>query len=246
MVRILSPFASCALAASLLSGCTVVVVKARPRPHAVVLRPPVAESRPAATEPVRPTASTGAAPKPATQTEKPQPTPTPKRLPPVSTAPRVTTAIAFGNGKAGAFQGLAYVLPENTQRMPELESLVPFATLYTDKLDIKPQEFSSGFPGCLIQNEWFVIRYEGAFNVPAQGIWRFRVTAHDGAALYVDDRQVVASDVGHPEKSVDGQAELTPGSHWLRLDYFKAAKGKVALMVAMGQNGKFGTLVGSR
>jgi hypothetical protein len=166
------------------------------------------------------------------------------RVPP--TATRIKSPIVFGNGKAGAFQGLAYVLPDSTKSIPPTAGLVPFAALYTDRFDIQPQEFSSGFPGALMQNEWFLIRYEGEFRVPGAGQWQFRVISDDGARLYVDDKIVVDNDGVHTAKTTDGQATLTPGPHWLTLDYFQAAKGQIALTVLMGQGGKLSPLVGTR
>ncbi|HSN99852.1 MAG TPA: PA14 domain-containing protein, partial [Candidatus Nanopelagicales bacterium] len=169
-----------------------------------------------------------------------------RQHPPVpGTATRLTSPNAFGNGKGGAFQGLAYVIPDTTKKIPA-SVLVPFAALYTDRFDIQPQEFSSGFPGAMMQNDWFLIRYEGAFNVPSQGKWQFRVISDDGAKLYVDDKLVVDNDGLHTAKQADGELTLTPGRHWLRLDYFQGPRGPVALSVLTGQNGKLSPLTGVR
>jgi hypothetical protein len=177
----------------------------------------------------------------------PLPPPQARKRPPVpATAVRITSPNAFGNGKAGAFQGLAYVLPENTQRIPPNPAgMVPFAALYTDSFEIQPQEFTSGFPGALVQNDWFMIRYEGSFNVPRNGGWQFRVISDDGAILYIDDKRVVENDGVHTPKTADGLVALTAGPHWLRLDYFQASKGQVALSVLMGQNGAYAPLKGT-
>jgi hypothetical protein len=234
MVTIRLRLASCVLAASLVSGCTINVQSGTgPATHKRPPPPPPPVVRPRT--PARPD------PTPARRTQ-----PTPTRRPPASSAPRIKTPIAFGNGTAGAFQGLAYVIPSNTQQMPRVDSLVPFATVYTDSFDIRPQEFSSGFPGALLQTDWFAIRYEGGFKVPSSGVWRFRLTADDGAILYVDDRRVVSNDGVHTARSADGEAELAAGPHRLRLDYFQAGTSRVALILLVGKNDKLAPLVGTR
>ncbi|WP_437602199.1 PA14 domain-containing protein [Sorangium sp. So ce590] len=152
----------------------------------------------------------------------------------------------FGNGENGAFRGLAYVIPENSRTLPSFDGLVPFAVLYTDKFEVKSQDFSAGFPGALAQNEWFAIRFEGEFKAPQEGMYQFRLTADDGAILYIDDKRVLANDGVHSAKSADGETRLTEGTHRLRLDYFQAQRGQVALLLQMGQKDKLEPLVGLR
>lgn len=222
------------LAVALLGGCSLSIQTGEGRPNAVPPPPP-------------PAAKPGKKPRVAKpHVAKPTPPPkVPRRRPVIpSTATRVTDPIAFGNGKEGAFLGLAYVIPESTERVPA-PGPVPFAAVFTDKFEIKPQEFTTGFPGALLQNDWFMIRYQGEFNVPKAGKWQFRVISDDGAVLYVDDKRIVDNDGVHTAKTADGAATLTEGSHWLRLDYFQASKGQVALSVLMGQNDKFTSLVGT-
>ncbi len=225
MLRTRSRLAFGLLAASLLGGCSISIQTGDGRQAAAPPPPP------------RSAQQGGQAP----------PAPAARHRRPVIplTTPRLSEPNVFGNGKAGAFVGLAYVIPENTQRLPA-PGPVPFAGLFTDKFEIQPQEFTSGFPGALLQNDWFMIRYEGEFNVPQTGKWQFRVTSDDGAVLYVDDKRVVDNDGVHTVKSADGEAQLTAGPHWLRLDYFQASKGKVALSVLMGQSGRLAALVGTR
>lgn len=224
------------MAASLLSGCSIEI-----QTGGGAQQPNQAQAKPAGPAP---------AAKPPTPTKAPPPPPPaapPRKHPRVPmTATRVTSPNVFGNGKEGAFQGLAYVIPDSTKRIPATAALVPFAAVYTDRFDIKPQEFTSGFPGALLQNEWFFIQYEGAFKLNTAGKWQFRLVSDDGARLYIDDKLVVDNDGIHTAKQADGEAELTEGSHWLRLEYFQAAQGQVALSVQMGQNGKLAPLVGAR
>ncbi|AKT39732.1 PA14 domain-containing protein [Chondromyces crocatus] len=164
-----------------------------------------------------------------------------------ATATRITSPNAFGSGRAGAFQGLAYVLPDSTEKLPTSTSLlVPFAVVYTDRFEIEPQEFSAGFPGALVQNDWFYIKYEGRFDIAKQGKYQFQLTSDDGAKLFIDDKLVVDNDGVHTAKTAEGEVTLAAGAHWLRLDYFQAARGSVALKVLMGQDGKLSPLKGVR
>lgn len=143
----------------------------------------------------------------------------------------ITSPIAFGNGTGGAFKGHAYVIPENTTKMPDLGGMIPFATLYTDTFNVASQRFEGGFPGALVQEDWFGIRYEGRFNVAKDGEVEFKVVSDDGTILYIDGQKVVENDGKHTAKSATGKKELKAGAHTLRLDYFQAEKGSVALQV---------------
>ena len=154
-------------------------------------------------------------------------------------APPVSRPIAFGNGNAGAFRGLAYVLAPDTKRIPELSQMTPFATVFTDSFQIRPQPFSGGFPGALMQEDWFAIRYEGLFNVPADGSYMFKLLADHGAALTIDGALVLDDQPGGPGTQLtqgfvaQSTTSLKAGTHRLRLDYFQGAKGNVALELFM-------------
>jgi hypothetical protein len=227
MLRTSARLVFAALAASLLSGCSINIQSGDGQPKAAPKPPPPRKEHHGRKAPT-------------------PPPPVRHRRPTIpATATRITEPNAFGNGKEGAFVGLAYVIPENTKRVPT-PGPVPFAALFTDKFEVQSKEFTAGFPGALLQTDWFMIRYEGEFDVPRAGTWQFRLVSDDGALLYVDDKRVVDNDGVHTAKSADGEATLTRGLHWLRLDYFQASKGQVALQVLMGQNGRFASLAGTR
>jgi hypothetical protein len=186
--------------------------------------PPVA-ARPAPTQVVP-----GAKP-PAAQPANPGVTP--------AIAPPVTSPTIFGNGTGGAFRGLAYVLSPDTKRIPDLTQMTPFATLFTDSFQVKPQPFTGGFPGALMQEDWFAIRYEGLFNVPSDGAYMFKIMANRGAQLSIDGVVVLDAQAGGPGSylptgfTLAGNATLKQGVHKLRLDYMQAEKGSVTLELFM-------------
>lgn len=228
-------------AAFVLGACTVTVYD---KPGAK----PVA--RPAAPRPAQPAVAMRPAfgKQPATRTVPPPPplrrgatpTLTPGTPAPASqVAPLVSSPTLFGNGTSGAFRGLAYVLTPGTRRIPELSQMTPFATVLTDSFQIRPQPFTGGFPGALMQEDWFAIRYEGSFNVPADGSYMFKLLADDGAALAIDGVALLDNQPGGQGSQLPqgfvGQAtaSLKAGPHRLRLDYFQAEKGNVSLELLM-------------
>ncbi len=153
-------------------------------------------------------------------------------------APPVTSPTVFGNGNSGAFRGLAYVLSPDTKRIPDLSQITPFATVFTDSFQVKPQAFTGGFPGALMQEDWFAIRYEGLFNVPADGPYLFKMMADDGAQLVIDGVVVLDDQVGGPGSRIPTgwvaqTTTLKAGTHKLRVDYMQAEKGNVSLELFM-------------
>jgi hypothetical protein len=161
-------------------------------------------------------------------------------------APRITSPIIFGNGTGGAFTGHAYVIPDTTDTMPDLATLTPFATLFTDSFNVPSQRFSGGFPGALVQEDFFALRYDGSFTIPKDGVWKFKVASDDGAILYIDGEKVVNNDGRHTVKTATGEKELRAGRHQLRLDYFQGPKGTVALVVHIVEDGKDKILTGTK
>ncbi len=175
----------------------------------------------------------------ATTPPKPQATattPAGTSKPPVAPAveaPRITGKNVFGNGTIGAFTGNAYVIPNTTTTMPDLSKLVPFASLLTDSFIVQTQTFTEGFPGVLMQDEWFAIRYNGNFEITKENTYTFKLTSDDGAILYIDGEKVIDNDGIHAAKTTTGSKALKAGKHALRLDYFQGARGPVALSLAI-------------
>lgn len=167
------------------------------------------------------------------------PTTTGTTKPPTTTttidAPRISGKNVFGNGTIGAFKGSAYVIPNTTTKLPDFSKMVPFATLLTDSFIVQEQVFTEGFPGVLMQDEWFAIRYDGRFEIKAENTYSFKLTSDDGAVLYIDGEKVVDNDGIHAMQSGNGTKVLKAGVHTLRLDYFQGARGPVALSVAIGE-----------
>jgi hypothetical protein len=154
-----------------------------------------------------------------------------RMAPRVDVAPRVTAPTLFGEGTAGAFRGLVYLMPDDAERLPDFSRLTPIGEVFTDHFDIRPQEFHGGFPGFSKEEEWFAIKYEGTIMLPEGGNYRFRLVSDDGSALYIDGTRIIENDGVHGARSLTGSANLSPGRHQVRLDYFQGNKGPVALQL---------------
>jgi hypothetical protein len=68
----------------------------------------------------------------------------------------------------------------------------------------------------------FVTHAIGNLNVPADGVYTFRLTSDDGSKLYIDDRLVIDHDGLHGVSPKDGSVSLTAGYHSLRVEFFEA------------------------
>jgi PA14 domain len=154
-----------------------------------------------------------------------------RMAPRVDVAPRVSAPTIFGEGTGGAFRGLVYLMPDDVERLPDFSRLTPIGEVFTDHFDIRPQDFHGGFPGFSKEEEWFAIKYEGTIMLPEGGNYRFRLVSDDGSALYVDGTKVIENDGVHGVRSLNGTANLTPGRHQVRLDYFQGNRGPVALQL---------------
>jgi hypothetical protein len=189
-----------------------------------------AGTRRQARQPAQPVRTTTPAKTPTTTPANPTKTPTS-----TPDAPRITGQNVFGNGSIGAFKGKAYVIPNTTTTMPDLSKLVPFATLLTDSFIVQPQEFTTGFPGVLMQDEWFALRYDGNFDIQKDNTYSFRLASDDGAVLYIDGVKLLDNDGLHVSKAVSGSRVLKAGRHSLRLDYFQGARGPVSLTLGINE-----------
>ncbi|MCA8991011.1 MAG: c-type cytochrome [Planctomycetaceae bacterium] len=71
------------------------------------------------------------------------------------------------------------------------------------------------------RNDNFGVRYEGFLHVEKKGKYRFHLGSDDGSKLYVNGKQVVASDGIHPHTVNADNIELDAGAHAIRVDYFE-------------------------
>jgi hypothetical protein len=207
-----------------LTGCTIYTYESPP--------PGSGGKRPAKTKPAATTAA------PAKPGIIKNPAGSGGTVTPSTDTPTVKGKTIFGGGAVQPFAGEAFVIPDGSTKLPNFNDLIPFARLYTDQFQIAPQTFSGGFPGALLQEEWFAIRYQGRFAVPTTDRYTFKLVSDDGAALYINNQKIIDNDGVHTAKTATAETSLNAGTHTLRLEYFQEKKGTVALQLFMVVGGK--------
>jgi hypothetical protein len=144
-----------------------------------------------------------------------------------------TVVIPFG------LRGLIYYIRSNTTQLPDLHKLKPRGrAIYTETLNVPPQNFEQGFPGVTKRFEWFAIDYTGRFWIDKPGMYNFELTSDDGSKLYIDAELIVDNDGVHPPRTRDGSVALRRGIHSMRVEYFQGPREQVALILKVARPGE--------
>ena len=145
--------------------------------------------------------------------------------------------VTFGTTvvSSSGLEGKIYFIKKYPSEMPKIEKMKPKGTIYTDSLNVAPQDFDKGFPGITDRNEWFGIDYTGRIWIETEGEYRFRLLSDDGSRLFLDDKLVIDNDGMHPPEEVSGSAILTRGIHKLRVMYFQGPRFSVALVLSVSR-----------
>ena len=142
--------------------------------------------------------------------------------------PTFGTTVVIPSG----LRGVIYHIRKNTFQLPvNFQKRKPAGVIYTESLNVPPQNFRQGFPGVTKRFEWFAIDYTGRFWVQKPGLYRFALTSDDGARLYIDGELVINNDGTHPPRTGEGEAMLSGGIHSLRVPYFQGPRFQVALIL---------------
>jgi hypothetical protein len=150
--------------------------------------------------------------------------------------PHFGTTVVVPSG----LRGDIYYLHENTLILPKFEKLKPVGTIYTNGLNIPPQDFSEGFPGVTKRTEWFAIDYTGRFYISKPGKYLFALASDDGSKLYIDNRVIIDNDGVHSPLRMDNVVKLEGGLHNIRVSYFQGPRYTVCLMLAVSGPGESG------
>lgn len=142
-------------------------------------------------------------------------------------APVFGTTVVIPTG----LKGDVYLIGAGTASVNVINTLKPVGTIYTNSLEVPPQDFRMGFPGVTDRFEYFAVNYQGKFFVRKPGYYRFRLVADDGAMLFIDDQPVINNDGAHPPRAAVGHVLLTGGIHTIRVPYFQGPRYQVALML---------------
>jgi hypothetical protein len=101
----------------------------------------------------------------------------------------------------------------NWTRMPDFRRLTPvFEGVATD-LNAESRQ--------MWPDNWGMV-FEGDFEVDRAGNYTFSLKSDDGGRLYIDDRLVVDNDGDHSLLELTNAANLTAGTHRLRIEFFEA------------------------
>lgn len=145
--------------------------------------------------------------------------------------------VVFGTTvvSSSGLEGKIYFIGKYPSEMPKIEKMKPKGTIYTDSLNVAPQDFTKGFPGLGDRNEWFAIDYTGRVWIETEGEYRFKLLSDDGSRLYLDDKLVIDNDGMHPPEELSGSAVLTRGIHKIRVIYFQGPRFSVALVLSVAR-----------
>jgi glucose/arabinose dehydrogenase len=136
----------------------------------------------------------------------------------------VSLCLFAASARAELEPGLRLRVYEIGEDMDRLYALKPDQTPNYEKvlpaIDLtEPESF-----GGMAQN--FRTEVTATLRVAKPGIYAFRLTADDGAKLFVDDRTIVNHDGKHPATPPkDGRVELSAGDHTLGVAHFQAGGG---------------------
>ncbi|MBL4698740.1 MAG: hypothetical protein JKX70_07890 [Phycisphaerales bacterium] len=76
--------------------------------------------------------------------------------------------------------------------------------------------FYTGGPG-----DYFAARFVGQIDIPADGIWTFRLESDQSAMLFIDGEPLIVDDTGHSYRSRIAIVSLPPGLHDFEVRYWE-------------------------
>ena len=133
---------------------------------------------------------------------------------------------------SNGLEGKIYLLPEETQQLPDFDTMKSVGTIYTKEIDIPTRSWEEGFPGVTDRFEWFAIDYKGTFKVKKAGHYTFNLNSDDGAKLFIDDSLVINNDGLHSTESRSGEFDLDNSVHRIRLQYYQGPRTEICLQLS--------------
>ena len=136
------------------------------------------------------------------------------------------------DGETRGLTGNVYKLPVNTAALPNFDQLSPIAKVVMGNIDVPNHPFDAGFPGVKDLVEWFGVRLKGQLDVTKAATCDFKLTADDGAKLWIDGNLIVNNDGVHAVRDQVGQTALAAGGHAIQVDYYQGPRYYIALQLA--------------
>ena len=140
---------------------------------------------------------------------------------------------AFGDSIfiTNGLTGKIYLLPVNTVKLPDFDTMKHVSIIYADSINIAPRNWSSGFPGLRDRFEWFAIEYKGFFQAKKKGEYLFRLLSDDGSKLFIDGKLVIDNDGLHGAYAKTGKVKLDDSRHSIKIQYFQGPRYQIALQL---------------
>lgn len=148
------------------------------------------------------------------------------RMPKMNLTPQEAMAIAtlaIGLPPRGAddpgetVAGLAFEGYEgNWSRLPEFESLKPYATGVVAQFDVKAAK----------RDDHFGLRFRGYLEIPRDGLYTFSTHSDDGSRLLIGRTLVVDNDGVHGGQTATGAIQLQKGKHAITVEFFEGGGGE--------------------
>jgi outer membrane protein assembly factor BamB len=120
-----------------------------------------------------------------------------------------------------------YFEVDGMKKLPDLDQLKPARTGVIDTLTIPPVH----------RPDFFAVRYRGYLEIPADGVYSFRLISDDGAELRIGDEVLISHDGVHDARSEkQGMIPLAAGKHRIEVRYFDGEANEV-LLIRYGKPG---------
>ena len=88
--------------------------------------------------------------------------------------------------------------------------------------------WGTGSPDLTVLAESFTVRWEGYWDIPESGVYRFTATTDDGMRIWVDNASVLDAWVPQSPTTYTRNATLAAGRHFIEVDYFEQTGTAVA------------------
>ena len=134
--------------------------------------------------------------------------------------------------------GEVYFLDSKTEKLPDFTNMAAAQTIHVKGLNVSNRDYLEGFPGVKDRFEFFGIDFRGTVTVQKQGKYVFVLTSDDGSKLFLNDQMLIDNDGLHPAQPQDGEIDLEPGTHRIRLQYFQGPRSWLALVLEVYRIGE--------
>lgn len=125
--------------------------------------------------------------------------------------------LTTGDGATRGVTWKAYLLPEGPVRLPDFSRLDPVASGSSQEISIDGLS--------LPREDSVAVVFEGYLTLTTAGSYSFALASDDGSKLYIDGKQVVDNDGDHGVITANGNIDLQPGKHAIRVEWFNGGGG---------------------